>query len=148
MVITYSDGILRIVCAKIAQDVGWNSAHESSLEVLAKLTSKYIKQLSTIAQQFAVHCGRKDANFDDLALAFQHFNISLRELQDYVANCEPQTLDIAVPKFPIRNQANRCFNNGTIGHGDDDEEEEEQMEQEEVEESEEGEEQQQQQHIN
>lgn len=45
--------------------------------------------------------GRNDVNLDDVALAFQHMNIDIQQLAEYVKNVDSVACVIAVPKIPI-----------------------------------------------
>ncbi|XP_054163015.1 LOW QUALITY PROTEIN: transcription initiation factor TFIID subunit 3-like [Oppia nitens] len=111
MVVTYSDAILRTFVAQICRDMGWHASHETPLEVLTQITAQYVRQLSKQCVRFANHCGRQKPIFDDMQLAFNHFNIDLNELKDYIKCVESQPLDILVPKYPIKNVANRVITN-------------------------------------
>ena len=117
MVITYSDAILRTFVAQICRDMGWHASHTTSLEVLTQITSSYLKQLAKYCVQFSNHCGRQSPNFDDIALAFNHFNIDLNELKDYVSSVESTPFELPVPKFPVSNVSNRVLTN--TGEGED-----------------------------
>ena len=111
MVITYGDAVLRTFVAQICRDMGWNAAHTASLDVLTQITSQYMKQLAKQCVQFANHSGRQSPDFNDIALAFKHFNIELSELKDYVSSVESTSLEIPVPKFPVANVSNRVLTN-------------------------------------
>ncbi|CAG2105073.1 unnamed protein product [Medioppia subpectinata] len=110
MVVTYSDHVLRGFVAQICRDMGWHASHSTSLDVLAQLAAQYTRQLSARCVHYANHCGRPVPTFDDIGHAFNHFNIDLQELKDYVQNVDSQPLDVPVPKYPIANVSNRVVN--------------------------------------
>jgi histone H3/H4 len=109
MVITYSDAILRGFVAQMCRDMGWHASHASSLEVLTQITEQYMRQLAKHCVQYANHCGRQAPTFDDIGLALNHFSIDLNELKDYINSVDSQPLEVAVPKYPIRNVSNRVL---------------------------------------
>lgn len=111
MVITYGDAVLRTFVAQICRDMGWNAAHSTSLEVLTQIASSYMKQLAKCCVQFANHSGHQTPDFDDITLAFKHFNIELNELKDYINSVESTALELPVPKFPVANLSNRVLTN-------------------------------------
>ena len=53
--------------------------------------------------------GRTEPNLDDLGLAFQHMNISIEELSEYVRNVDSVQCPIPVPKFPIHRENHLNF---------------------------------------
>lgn len=107
MVVTFGDSILRCVVSQLCRDIGWHASNNSTLDVLTELTRHYIHQLGSVSCRYAEHCGRTEANLDDIALAFQELNINLNDLRDYVDNVEPSPLAVQIPKFPVPNNSNR-----------------------------------------
>lgn len=56
-----------------------------------------------------VTVGRTDPNLDDLGLAFQHMNIDIQELVEYVKNVDSVPCVVQVPQFPVRRENHLNF---------------------------------------
>lgn len=120
MSLSYSNALLRVIVAKICQDVGWHTAHVSALNVLSDLLKLYIKQISVAAVNFANHAGRSQPTIDDVAVAFNYLSIDISQLQNYILNVDSSPLDIKVPFFPLP-----CKQNRVLDRTDPDEERDE-----------------------
>ena len=111
MALTYSNSLTRVVVSKICQDVGWQTAHVSTLDALSELLVYYIRQVSTAALDYANHCGRAQPTFDDLAMAFNYLSIDMSQLQDFILNIDSSPLSIPIPLYPLPCRQNRVFDN-------------------------------------
>ncbi|RUS86219.1 hypothetical protein EGW08_006014 [Elysia chlorotica] len=105
----YSHQLLRIAVAQICQNLGWQSAQSSSLEVLTDVLDKYLLQLSVTSHRYCEHAGRTQPNLDDLGLAFQQMGIEISELEDYVKHVDPVPFAHEVVAFPAPKAANLGF---------------------------------------
>ncbi|GFR73512.1 transcription initiation factor TFIID subunit 3 [Elysia marginata] len=105
----YSHQLLRIAVAQICQNLGWQSAQSSSLEVLTDVLEKYLFQLSSTSHKYCEHAGRTQPNLDDLGLAFQQMGIDISELEDYVKHVDPVPFAHEVVAFPAPKAANLGF---------------------------------------
>ncbi|XP_012277504.1 transcription initiation factor TFIID subunit 3 isoform X2 [Orussus abietinus] len=101
MTAEYSRGILKMVVAQICQTIGWHSINSTPLEFMVDLMQEYLMRVSKLTHQYAEVLGRTEANLDDLGLAFQHMNIDIQELVEYVRNVDSIPCAIEVPKFPV-----------------------------------------------
>lgn len=52
----YSRNLMRISVAQICQNLGWNSAQSSSLEVLTDVLERYLTQLGGICHRYSEQC--------------------------------------------------------------------------------------------
>ncbi|XP_054011297.1 transcription initiation factor TFIID subunit 3-like isoform X2 [Hylaeus anthracinus] len=105
----YSRSVLKMAVAQICQTIGWHSINSTPLEFMVDLMQEYILRISKLTHQYAEILGRTEANLDDLGLAFQHMNIDIQELTEYIKNVEPVPYPIAVPKFPIQRENHLNF---------------------------------------
>lgn len=53
--------------------------------------------------------GRTEPNLDDLGLTFQHMNIDIQELVEYVKNVDSVSCPIQIPQFPVRRENHLNF---------------------------------------
>lgn len=53
--------------------------------------------------------GRTEPNLDDLGLTFQHMNIDIQELAEYVKNVDSVPCPIQIPKYPVRRENHLNF---------------------------------------
>lgn len=60
---------------------------------------------------FRILCidGRSEPNLDDVGLAFRDMNVSISDLEEYVANVDPVPCAIDVPKFPLQKENHLNF---------------------------------------
>lgn len=105
----YSRSVLRMVVAQICQTIGWHSINSTPLEFMVDLMQEYILRISKLTHQYAEILGRTEANLNDLGLAFQHMNIDIQELTEYIKNVDYVPSPITVPKFPIRRENHLNF---------------------------------------
>ncbi|KAG7208725.1 hypothetical protein KM043_014923 [Ampulex compressa] len=98
-----------MVVAQICQTIGWHSINSTPLEFMVDLMQEYLLRVSKLTHQYAEVLGRTEANLDDLGLAFQHMNIDIQELAEYVKNVDSVACPIAVPKFPMRRENHLNF---------------------------------------
>ncbi|XP_015440338.1 PREDICTED: transcription initiation factor TFIID subunit 3 isoform X2 [Dufourea novaeangliae] len=105
----YSRSVLKMVVAQICQTIGWHSINSTPLEFMVDLMQEYILRLAKLTHQYAEILGRTEANLDDMGLAFQHMNIDVQELAEYIKNVDSVPYPIAVPKFPIRRENHLNF---------------------------------------
>ncbi|XP_015584761.1 transcription initiation factor TFIID subunit 3 isoform X2 [Cephus cinctus] len=101
MTTEYSRAVLRMVVAQICQTIGWHSINSTPLEFMVDLMQEYLLRVSKLTHQYSEVLGRTEANLDDLGLAFQHMNIDIQELAEYVKNVDSVACAIEVPKFPV-----------------------------------------------
>ncbi|XP_008543476.1 transcription initiation factor TFIID subunit 3 [Microplitis demolitor] len=97
----YSRRVLQIIVAQICQSIGWRSIHSTPLEFMVDLLHDYLWQLAYISNEYAKVLGRTDVNLDDVGLAFQHMNIDLNQLAEYVENVRSIPCAIQIPKYPV-----------------------------------------------
>ncbi|XP_057332833.1 transcription initiation factor TFIID subunit 3-like isoform X2 [Microplitis mediator] len=97
----YLRGVLQVIVGQICQSIGWRSVHSSPLEFMVDLLHEYLRQLAHISNEYAEVLGRTDVNLDDVGLAFQHMNIDLNQLAEYVENFESIPCAIQIPKYPV-----------------------------------------------
>ncbi|XP_076641348.1 TBP-associated factor 3 isoform X2 [Halictus rubicundus] len=105
----YSRSVLKMVVAQICQTIGWHSINSTPLEFMVDLMQEYILRTAKLTHQYAEILGRTEANLDDIGLAFQHMNIDMQELSDYIKNVDPVPYPMTVPKFPIRRDSHLNF---------------------------------------
>ncbi|OAD59531.1 Transcription initiation factor TFIID subunit 3, partial [Eufriesea mexicana] len=105
----YSRSVLRMVVAQICQTIGWHSINSTPLEFMVDLMQEYILQISKLTHQYAEILGRSEANLDDLGLSFQHMNIDIQELIEYIKNVDSVPCPVTVPKFPIQRENHLNF---------------------------------------
>lgn len=99
---SFSHSVLRMIVAKICQDVGWHTTHDSALNLLSDVLAHYIRQLSIVVVDYANHGGRSEPTIDDLYASFKHLDIDISQLQDFIVNVDPSPLPIQLPFYPIK----------------------------------------------
>ncbi|XP_046485681.1 transcription initiation factor TFIID subunit 3 isoform X1 [Neodiprion pinetum] len=109
MAAEYSRNVLRVVVAQICQTIGWHSINSTPLEFLVDLMQEYLTRTSKLTHQYAEVLGKTEPNLDDLGLAFQHMNIDIQELAEYVKNVDSVPCAIEVPKFPVPRESHMNF---------------------------------------
>ncbi|XP_020280557.1 transcription initiation factor TFIID subunit 3 [Pseudomyrmex gracilis] len=105
----YSRGILKLVVAQICQTIGWHSINSTPLEFMVDLMQEYLLRVSRLTHAYAEVLGRTEANLDDLGLAFQHMNIDIQELAEYIKNVDSVPCVIQVPQFPVKRENHLNF---------------------------------------
>ncbi|KAM0724336.1 Transcription initiation factor TFIID subunit 3 [Formica fusca] len=105
----YSRSILKIVVAQICQMIGWHSINSTPLEFMVDLMQEYMLRISRLTHQYAEVLGRTEPNLDDLGLTFQHMNIDIQELAEYVKNVDSVPCPIQIPKYPVRRENHLNF---------------------------------------
>ncbi|XP_012258463.1 transcription initiation factor TFIID subunit 3 isoform X2 [Athalia rosae] len=109
MTAEYSRGVLRVVVAQICQTIGWHSINSTPLEFMVDLMQEYLMRTAKLTHQYAEVLGRTEGNLDDLGLAFQHMNIDIQELAEYVKNVDSVPCAVEVPKFPVHRESHMNF---------------------------------------
>ena len=97
---------LKTAVAQICLTIGWNSIHQTPLNILVDVLHKYVSRnevivLSTlivfvryiqtigrISHDRSELYGRNDANILDLALTFDDMGVNLPDLEEYVQHIE------------------------------------------------------------
>ncbi|XP_062578249.1 transcription initiation factor TFIID subunit 3-like, partial [Saccostrea cucullata] len=102
----YCRSILRIALAQICQNVGWNSAQSTPLELLTDVLGRYMLQLAKVTHRYSEQFGRTDPNLDDVGLAFRHMGVSISELEEYVRHVEPAPFPHEIVQFPAPKSCN------------------------------------------
>ncbi|XP_072761932.1 uncharacterized protein Taf3 isoform X2 [Anoplolepis gracilipes] len=105
----YSRSILKVVVAQICQMIGWHSINSTPLEFMVDLMQEYILRVSKLTHQYAEVLGRTEPNLDDLGLTFQHMNIDIQELAEYVKNIDSVSCPIQIPQYPVRRENHLNF---------------------------------------
>uniref|UniRef100_A0A0C9R9B8 Taf3_1 protein n=1 Tax=Fopius arisanus TaxID=64838 RepID=A0A0C9R9B8_9HYME len=105
----YTRGILRVVVAQICQTIGWHSINSTPLEFMVDLMQEYFLRVYRLSHQYSEILGRTEVNLDDLGLAFQHMNIDIEQLSEYVKNVDSVPCAISVPKYPITRENHLNF---------------------------------------
>ncbi|KAL6430615.1 hypothetical protein ACFW04_006899 [Cataglyphis niger] len=105
----YSRSVLKIVVAQICQMIGWHSINSTPLEFMVDLMQEYMLRISKLTHQYAEVLGRTEPNLDDLGLTFQHMNIDIQELAEYVKNVDSVPCSIQIPKYPVRRENHLNF---------------------------------------
>merc|ERR1712038_1354202 len=88
----YVSGITRQRIASICLALGWNSVHQSSMEIMQDLMIRYIRMLGVGAQARAELCNRTQSNVMDLQNLFDDININLGELEEYIEKVDDRAL--------------------------------------------------------
>nr|XP_046915597.1 transcription initiation factor TFIID subunit 3-like isoform X1 [Dermatophagoides farinae]XP_046915604.1 transcription initiation factor TFIID subunit 3-like isoform X1 [Dermatophagoides farinae] len=107
--LTFQQSILRAIVSKICHDVGWHSAHTSTLNVLSDLLNHYLRRLSMLAIDAANLAGRNEPTMDDMFMAFKYIAIDMNQLKDYVLNVESSPLEFSLPVYSLPNRPSRIF---------------------------------------
>ncbi|EZA56532.1 Transcription initiation factor TFIID subunit [Ooceraea biroi] len=76
---------------------------------MVDLMQEYFLRIARVTHQYAEVLGRTDANLDDVGLAFQHMNIDIQELIEYVKNVDSVPCVVQVPQFPVRRENHLNF---------------------------------------
>ncbi|XP_021356961.1 transcription initiation factor TFIID subunit 3-like isoform X2 [Mizuhopecten yessoensis] len=105
----YCRNILRISLAQICQNLGWNAAQATPLELLTDVLERYLLEVAKVTHRYSEQFGRTDPNLDDLGLAFGHLGIQLGELEDYVHHVDPLPFAQEVVAFPAPKRNNLQF---------------------------------------
>jgi len=106
----YVSGITRQRIASICLALGWNSVHQSSMEIMQDLMIRYIRMLGVGAQARAELCNRTQSNVMDLQSLFDDININLGELEEYVEKVDDRALlTEQVPFFPAESKTDLNF---------------------------------------
>uniref|UniRef100_A0A914WMV8 PHD-type domain-containing protein n=1 Tax=Plectus sambesii TaxID=2011161 RepID=A0A914WMV8_9BILA len=99
---SFATGVVRICAAKICQNMGFSTAQNSSLDVLADVTRLYIERLCKDLHEQSEQSGRTVPILDDLGQAFSKQQISVTELGEYMRQVAPDTLPVKIPLFPVK----------------------------------------------
>ena len=62
----YTKNLLKVVVAQICQICGWNSIHNSSLEILVNCLDKFMQEISKQTHRISEHCKALDKMFKSL----------------------------------------------------------------------------------
>ena len=85
--------------------IGWNSIHQTPLNILVDVLHKYIQTIGRISQNRAELYGRNDSNVLDLALTFEDLGVNIPDLEEYVQHIEVAPAK-EVPPYPAPSQDN------------------------------------------
>ncbi|XP_059083923.1 transcription initiation factor TFIID subunit 3-like [Tigriopus californicus] len=85
----YANQVLRQRLGTLLLQMGWQSAHNSSLNVLVDLAGRYLRDLGSHCQSQAELSNRSQANILDVARTLADFRIQTADLADY-ADCLPR----------------------------------------------------------
>ncbi|XP_033746840.1 transcription initiation factor TFIID subunit 3-like [Pecten maximus] len=105
----YCRSMLRVSLAQICQNLGWNAAQATPLELLTDVLERYLLEVAKVTHRYSEQFGRTDPNLDDLGLAFGHLGIQLGELEDYVHHVDPLPFAHEVVSFPVPKRNNFQF---------------------------------------
>lgn len=118
----YTKNVLKVVVAQVCQIIGWNSIHQSSLEVLVDTLDRFMKELTKQTYRITELCKlslyfpswpfltisfiflhldqRTEPTLDDLALAFHYLNLNLTDIKEYIDYVGPPENGPTIPKYP------------------------------------------------
>lgn len=102
---TFSRDVMQIVVAKISKQIGWNSVHMSTLEVLTDILQKYIKDLAIKTHKYSELFGRTDPNLNDLGLAFKDMKINIKDIEEYIDFVKPPKFPVKIPLYPVKKES-------------------------------------------
>lgn len=107
----FASAVMRHVVTLLAYNVGWDASQTTALDILADIMRRHFLHLAKSTHNFAEFYGRTDPNLDDVALALSELNMSGAELEEYVQNFDPVTLNYAakVPVFPVKRESKLNF---------------------------------------
>ena len=126
MTVTESDitkAALRTAVAQVCLAIGWNSIHQTPLNILVDVLHKYGHSLTLIISIFydrnfryihtigrvsrdrAEMYGRTDSNVLDLALTFDDLGVNIPDLEEFVQHIEVAPA-AEVPEYPVPAQDN------------------------------------------
>lgn len=105
----YCRSVLRVSLAQICQNLGWNAAQATPLELLTDVLERYLLEVAKVTHRYSEQFGRTDPNLDDLGLAFRHLGVQLGELEDYVQHVDPLPFAQDVVSFPAPKRNNLRF---------------------------------------
>eukprot|EP00798_Chlamydomonas_sp_ICE-L_P018775 gene18775-25314_t len=100
----YARSVARAVVGQIAENAGYETAYDSSIEVLSELMIRYVSEVALGAHSYAETAGRTDANAFDTLLAIEDVGTSAEELKVYLNSISEEESAFAhtLPQFPIR----------------------------------------------
>ncbi|CAH0553892.1 unnamed protein product [Brassicogethes aeneus] len=97
----YSQEELKIAIAKILLSSGWSSVQMAALEVTTDVVSRFLRELGRKTNGYANIVGQSEPNLDHLGVAFRDFNVTVRQLEDFVCNGKCPT-PRHVPRYPVK----------------------------------------------
>lgn len=98
----YTTSLMRVFTAQFCQNLGFQSAMNSSLEILMDLMHRYMTDMCQNLRQTCTHVGRNQPTVDDLNVVFNGLGVNIQELQDYVSQTVGVPSEIKVPKYPVK----------------------------------------------
>lgn len=107
----YSRACLRIAVAQICQHLGWNSIHNTPLELLTDVLERYLLQLGKTTHRYSELFGRTEARIEDVFNAFTDMGMQVHELEDYIKHVEPLPFAKETVAFPAPQQNDLKFPN-------------------------------------
>lgn len=96
---------LKTAVAQICLTIGWNSIHQTPLNILVDVLHKYIQTIGRISHGRSELYGRNDPNILDLALTFDDMGVNLPDLEEFVQHIEVAPSK-EVPPYPAPAQDN------------------------------------------
>jgi len=96
---------LRTAVAQVCLTIGWNSIHQTPLNILVDVLHKYIQTIGRISQNRAELYGRNDSNILDLALTFDDMGVNIPDLEEFIQHIEVAPAK-DVPAYPVPAQDN------------------------------------------
>jgi len=101
--------VLRVVVAELCQAVGFDSAHESSLDVLVDILQRFLVSTGKISQSYAENCQNTNVHLNDVMQCFSQIRFPVNSLSEYMQQMEVVKLKQTVSKFPIPKKSNLQF---------------------------------------
>lgn len=82
----YARRIAKVVVGQLAEQSGYESVHESAIDVLSELLLRYLDEVAAGSHQYAELATRSEVNAYDAILAVEDMGTSCQELGGYLAN--------------------------------------------------------------
>lgn len=82
----YARSISQRVVAQLAEAAGFESAQESSIEILGDLLIRYMSELASGSHAYAEMASRSDVNAHDVFLSLDDLGSDAQQLQTYLSS--------------------------------------------------------------
>jgi len=76
----YSRALARVAVAQIAELAGFDTAHDSAVDILADLLQRYLANVCACAHEYSELAGRTHTNTMDALLALEDLGVTPEEL--------------------------------------------------------------------
>lgn len=96
----YAHEVLKLVVARICQEIGFEAVEASALELLADIMSKYLEEIGFSSHHYAEVATRTESNFNDVRLALNDLRVTIMQLIPFEKNMPRIRLPITVRSFP------------------------------------------------